>query len=175
MSLESVLEEIVHNYEQMNRELRRLARMNNTSPEYSVRVYNNADFLHDSSGNFLSITLNSERRDTHGYHSTVTNTSRLTVPANCDGWYIISGGALFEANATGVRGLRVRLNGSTYIQEILLNNLGASFGTRVQITTQYYLSAGDYIELQAYQNSGGNLNVQVSNNISPEFMMAKVG
>jgi hypothetical protein len=34
---------------------------------------------------------------------------------------------------------------------------------------------GDYVELVAYQNSGGDLTIRVSLNFSPEFAMQWVG
>jgi hypothetical protein len=42
------------------------------------------------------------------------------------------------------------------------------------VTTVYDLAAGDYLEVFAYQDSGGALNVQTNANYSPEFSMVLV-
>lgn len=108
-----------------------------------------------------ALTLGSESSrgfDTVGMHSVSSNTSRFTIQT--PGYYSGSGAAFFLANATGVRQLYWRLNGSTPLAPI-----AQQFGSG---TTDLYfdapllpifLAAGDYLELVAYQNSGGALDV----------------
>jgi hypothetical protein len=138
----------------------------------ACRVYNDANFTHDSTGNYLAITFNSERNDTYSMHSTTSNTSRITFAVA--GWYYIWGAAVFDANATGVRRLGVRLGGSTYIAAT--NHTAASAGeaSYLNISTLYYFAATNYIELMAYQNSGGNLDVLYSSSFTPEFSAIKL-
>jgi hypothetical protein len=66
------------------------------------------------------------------------------------------------------------LNGTTYIGSTLALNTGAGIPTKVVVATHYQLAVNDYVELIAYQDSGGNLNVNVTGNYSPEFMMVRV-
>ena len=47
--------------------------------------------------------------------------------------------------------------------------------TIIPVTTIYQLTAGDYVEVRAYQNSGGALNVNSTANYSPEFWMVRLG
>jgi len=96
--------------------------------------------------------------DTHSFHSTTTNTSRITIPNSLGGVYQISAGARFDANATGVRYISVFLNGLAIALSMAPNN-GTISGSGCSIYTAVKLIPGDYIELNAYQNSGGALNV----------------
>jgi hypothetical protein len=120
-----------------------------------------------------SIALNSERRDDSGFHDTSTNNSRLTVPTGMAGWYSISGNLAYASNATGLRQSAILLNGATYIVVNLQPAINGA-QTIVSLTTEYYLNAGDYVELRAYQTSGGALNVDTAGNYSPELRIVRV-
>lgn len=139
-----------------------------TAPETqivpAVRVYNDAA-IDPAVANWVTLTFNSERFDTDGMHSTVTNTGRLTVPTNGDGLYMI-GGNIKIGVGSGDKGLRILLNGATAIAESYGNKTSDS-GDSIAITTLYSLAATDYVELQVYVES--DLNVTVSANVSPEF------
>lgn len=131
----------------------------------AARVYNSGAFTHNSTGNFLAITFDSERWDTGGLHSTAANTSRLTVAIA--GLYVIHGHAQWDSNTTGVRILGIRINGTT---DIAQERRWASVGTfEMGVTTQYKLAVSDYIELMAFQNSGANRTINAVANHSPEF------
>ena len=131
------------------------------------RVYNSAAFSHTSTGNNVAVTFDSERRDTDTMHSTATNTSRITFTTA--GFYAVGGHVEFAANATGVRGIAIRLGGATYIAADNRLSTGGALGTQMSIATRYAFAAGDYVELMAYQSSGGNLNINAAGNFSPEF------
>lgn len=138
----------------------------------AARAYNDAS-ISVANTTWVALTFNSERFDTDGIHSTATNTGRLTCRTK--GIYAISGTFDFAANGTGQRRTHIRLNGSTYIAGDTCEG-NASLSAILNPSTQYSLGVGDYVELMAYQNSGGALNVSNSgaNYFSPEFMMAKV-
>lgn len=140
-------------------------------PAIACRVYNDAAFTHNSTGNYLAITFNTDRSDPYGLHSTTSNTSRITV--TLAGWYLISGHATFAANATGIRQLAIRADGSTYIAAQNQTAL-SDVVVHLSLATVYYLAATNYIELMAYQNSGGNLDVQAAGNYSPEFAVMRL-
>ena len=137
-----------------------------------ARVYNNGN-LAAGTGTNTYLTFNTERYDTSSIHSTSSNTSRLTVPTT--GYYSISASVMFAANIQGVRGVDIRLNGSTQIAQDRRNAVLNSDVTLITLTTTYQLTAGDYVELGVYQTSGVSLNVVYTGNFSPEFMIHKIG
>jgi hypothetical protein len=58
-----------------------------------------------SSGVTTALTFNLEYFDTNGYHSTSTNTSRLTVPAGKAGYYLMTAQGNYSLNSSGQRDL----------------------------------------------------------------------
>ena len=133
----------------------------------NARVYNSGA-ISLATGSVTALTFDSERYDKGaGSHSTSSNTGRLTVPTSCGGVYLIGGNVSFASNSTGVRQIGIRINGSTTIAQVYVNT-NSSADCNLSICTAYSLAAADYVELMAFQNSGGNLNVQVSAG-SPEF------
>lgn len=103
-----------------------------------------------------ALALDSERWDTDAIHDLVTNNSRLTCVIA--GIYEINGLVEFANNATGYRFARVLLNGATVLITDGELNLGASNDVWMVLAKHWRLAVGDYIELQALQNSGGSLN-----------------
>lgn len=96
------------------------------------------------------------------------------------GKYLIIGQAEFASDASmqaGLRSIFVRLNGTTQILRNTLPAPTAPFGAvaRINATTVYELSVGDYIEMQVHQTSSGALSVLPQSDYSPKFMMVKVG
>jgi hypothetical protein len=136
----------------------------------AARVYHDAA-QSIANNTLVALAFNSERYDNDTMHDNATNNSRLT--AKTAGKYHIVGNVEFEANASNTRALIIRLNGATNIS--FLQVPPAAVATNLVISTTYSLSVGDYVELIAYQNSGGALNVNSSANYSPEFMMERVG
>lgn len=137
-----------------------------------VAVYNDAN-ISIPTGAWTTLTFNSERRDDADFHSTTSNTDRLTVPSGHDGWYMISSHARFAANSSGdARSLDLTVNG-TYIGISGILTPSGNYA-ELSIATVYYLSAGDIVRTQVWQNSGGNLNVLAGGNYSPEFRMVRI-
>ena len=118
---------------------------------------------------WTSLALNSERFDDNSYHDNSSNNSRLTVSS--DGLYIIWGNVEWDVNDTGLRNLRILLNGSDVIAQVSEDPSGER---RYQVSTIAQLSQNDYVELQVYQNSGGTRSISSSGQWSPEFAIAKV-
>lgn len=133
------------------------------------RVRNTANISHTSSGSYQALTFNSERVDVGSMHDTSSNTGRITIPSGGGGLYLIGGCIEFAANATGLRGAQIRLNGSTVIVIQEAPSIGAGSAHPIAVTTAYQLAAGDYLELMGKQSSGGNLNMLATANYSPEF------
>jgi len=122
-----------------------------------------------TSGTAQVVLFDTEVYDVGGMHSTVTNTGRITVPAGGGGLYGIGGHVRFAANATGMRELIIRINGTTQIARSSTPNSGATDEARVTIYTEYELVAGDYVELQVVQTSGGALNYIGNADATPVF------
>jgi hypothetical protein len=136
-----------------------------------ARVYHNADQA-IATGTVTLLSFNSERWDTAALHDTATNNSRLTAPAA--GYYLVIGQVDFAANATGIRQLYLRKNGTTYIA--IANFAPHTQAARIEVTTIVHLVATDYVEILAYQDSGGSLNVtyNASHQFTPEFSMVRL-
>jgi len=110
-----------------------------------------------SNGVTTALTFNSEYFDTNGYHSTSTNTSRLTVPAGKAGYYLITAQGTYNLNGTGQRDIIFYKNGA-YLRysSSVAGNSSVYVGN--EMTVVYYLAEADYIELFTYQNSSTSLN-----------------
>jgi hypothetical protein len=90
-------------------------------------------------------------------HSTVTNTSRITIQTA--GRYLVCCNVYYAANATGTRFVDVLKNGTTAPAGSGLRISTASSGTaNLFFASTLVLVVGDYIECRVHQNSGGALN-----------------
>lgn len=143
-----------------------------TDVRKGARVTRTAAFTHNSSGDFLAIPFDSERWDTDGCHDNATNNTRLT--AVTAGRYLITGNVTFAANANGGRFVAIRINGSDYQARQFSPGI-ASLTVSLNVAAICDLEAGDYAELMAYQNSGGNLDIVKAGDYSPEFSMERIG
>lgn len=105
-----------------------------------------------------ALTYSTETIDTDGYHSTSSNTSRLTIPQT--GYYQVTAAAEFGANGTGIRQVAIVKNGTSTLgagrQQAVTSG---GLNTLVECSRLLYLTAGDYLEAHVYQDSGGSLNV----------------
>jgi hypothetical protein len=105
------------------------------------------------------LTFDTETFDVDGYHDNSTNNSRITIPSGKTGYFLINGQVSWAANASGVRLMDIYKNGATRLARNEDGNNGGSYNKVSQASTIVYLTAGDYVELRAFQESGGNLNV----------------
>ena len=106
-----------------------------------------------------AIAFTAETFDTNSYHDTSTNNSRITIPSNKAGKYLISGFVTFDANATGNRAVWVYKNGSASRYTSNGPNNGGSQARAISFNTILDLAVGDYIQIYAHQNSGSSLNI----------------
>lgn len=121
---------------------------------------------------FTFLAFNSERWDTDNIHNPAANNSRLTC--RTAGKYIIIGQVYFAANANGLRQAQIFLNGATVLATVR-DDPDSGLMWQRGVSTIYNLGVGDFVELNVYQNSGGNLNVTFYAQFSPEFMMQRIG
>ena len=121
-----------------------------------------------------ALSFDSERWDTDTIHDNSTNNSRLTCKTA--GLYLIIGQVGYAFSATGVRQTSIRLNGVTYLAAIATQApTTGTFPARHIVSTTYPLAVNDYVEVMAYQESGGALNTEVLANAVPEFQMIRLG
>lgn len=139
-----------------------------------VRAYHSID-QSLTSGIDAALSFNGERYDYGGFHSTVSSTSRLTVPPGFAGLYRISGTLRFASNAAGYRYAVILLNGGLTGLAVDARNPISGFVTALTLSTTYRLADNDYLELIANQTAGVGLNVVAIGNSSPEFMMEMIG
>lgn len=99
--------------------------------------------------------------DTDAFHNPASNNTRMTIPSGKDGKYLITALIGFGSNTTGGRELQIYKNGTTVLQYLTSDTGDGAFN--LVISGTYALVAGDYIEIRAYQSSGGNLDVYGSN------------
>jgi len=104
------------------------------------------------------LTFDNEYFDTDGFHNNSTNNSRITIPAGLGGKYLVQGMVHLESdNTTGVRKLLLWKNGTSGTR--LINFFRPAEPTQnILISGIFSLVAGDYVELQGLQQSGGTFN-----------------
>jgi hypothetical protein len=117
------------------------------------------------------LSFDGESHDNAGLHEPVTNPGRLT--ASVAGVYAFSLTVSFASNATGVRNVGVRVNGSQFAAQDIRNAVNGS-STIITVSGQQILGAGQWLDAVALQTSGGNLDVDVAT-ILPQFAMTWVG
>ena len=112
-----------------------------------------------SLANATQATINwgSESFDTDSYHSTSTDTDRITIPAGKSGKFLVYGQWTIAAG-TGYRGTDVRLNGSSYLHIGQVVNCSATAGDEPNMLFSFVadLVATDYLTMRIYQNSGAS-------------------
>lgn len=143
------------------------ARDVNGWPGDHCRVHRVADQT-IGTGSWTAIAFTDELYDNATLHSNVTNNSRITFARG--GPAVVGATVRFEPNSTGTRGVRILLNGTTAIAEEYGDAPATGTTTwRQTCTTGYNFAAGDYIECEVYQASGGNLDLQYIDGYSPFF------
>lgn len=105
---------------------------------------------------FVSLTANSEYFDNDSMHSTATNTSRITIQTA--GRYLLSATIAYTAGS-GRRFSQFLVNGTTAYDGDGRPAIGGGSDDKIVMTRTLVLAASDYVEVQANQNTGGNLNV----------------
>ena len=141
--------------------------------DHGCKVWNSA-VISVINATFVTFPFDNEDWDTDAYHDPVTNNSRLTIPTGQGGKYLVTGYANWSSNATGFRYILININGTgTWVASQSVTPVSGD-ETAQTITTILNLVAGDYIELQGYQNSGITLIIQRHANYTPYFMCQRL-
>lgn len=121
----------------------------------SVSVANGAGA--DDSNGGTKVAFDTESFDTDAFHSTVSNTSRLTVPVGKGGTYLIVGQASWGTSAAGRKACWPYKNGTLRLCVDEVNGDDGGLGLSHTATCFAVLAEGDYVELHVRQDSGGAL------------------
>jgi hypothetical protein len=148
----------------------------NTAPPAAApigcRVYGTANQSLPASTSTL-VSFDAERFDTDNMHTTSPN-GRITF--NTAGYYIVGANIQFSANASGVRMVSIKRNGTKVIGEQALGAVSSSIATSINVSTIYYFNAGDYVECYAYQSSISSITInRTTDETSPEFYAMRIG
>jgi hypothetical protein len=110
--------------------------------------------------------------EVYDYGDMWNSSSGSVLIAPVDGIYDIGLAVQFVQNSTGNRQAKIYINGSTLI--LAFGQLAENYPWRRTFAVQYALDAGDYVSAAVFQNSGGDLDLAVSNPAYPAFWMALV-
>jgi hypothetical protein len=119
-----------------------------------------------------SIPWDGEKYDTDGFHDNATNNNRLTVPTGYAGTYLVTGKIYWNNAAAGTRQVTLSKNTTAIALYYAFPSTTQPF--TVQFSTTINLTVGDYVKLTANQNSGGNLDIEISDNYG-EFTLTYLG
>jgi hypothetical protein len=146
--------EMADEVRRLRSELDVVKKMGRAPSGIGAEVYNSAiQSINDSA--WTDVSFDVEVKDTGGFFGGIS-TTRFTVPT--DGFYLLMGQVSFDVNATGIRLLRLYLNGAS---QIARHSHGPASGVshNLMVAKMTVLSAADYVTLSVYQNSGGALNL----------------
>ena len=127
---------------------------------------------------WTALTFDSETFDTDGFHSTSTNTSRITIPSGKAGKYLVQWQAVWASNGTGSRNTRLLKNAGGTHQAYGIWSMpltGAGDITVHTNTAIVDLIVGDYLELNIGQGSGGNLDAVAGEAFGCTFSVTYLG
>lgn len=134
----------------------------------NVQVTRNAvqSIPHETS---TPIAFNVENFDTGTFHDNVTNNSRITF--GTAGKYAVTCSAAFLGNDTGLREVFIYKNGTTVIADEIKEPIPGGITVPFNYSLLQNFSATDYIQLMAWQSSGGGA-LDILQNASTPFCSA---
>jgi len=133
------------------------------------RVYNNADQTIPQA-TWTALSFNTVYYD---YDDCWSSSYPTRLTCQTSGLYIITGHVRWAANSNGERIMGIyKSDGVGYAT---CGQLPVPSQTRMSIATILPLQAGEYVILQVYQTSGGDLAVISALSQSPIFAMARIG
>lgn len=108
--------------------------------------------------------------DMNGMHNSTTHPSRITIQTS--GWYTVSALIGFAGNASGTRELALYKNGSLVgiYMDLVSTNTNQMM---LSMSDEMPLLAGDYLEIFAYQSSGGSLFIDAGGSFPAYFTVRR--
>lgn len=125
-----------------------------------VALTRSSDFAVANASNVI-VQWNSETEDAGGFHDNVSNTDRITVPSGEAGVYQVTAALCYPATAgapAGYRSVHVLKNGVLRFDNGVYVPSAAGVVVAQTVLT-LRLAAGDYLQIRAYQDSGGSVNL----------------
>lgn len=127
-----------------------------------------------SNSTVTMVPFDTEDYDTDGFHDNVTNNTRLTIPAGLGSqYYKFTAWIPWAANNTvSRRFVTIIKNGTTIVARSEIMSEGSGSGEiNNTLSIEDFTADGDYYECQAFQNSGGPLNIQriSATDLRPKF------
>ena len=108
------------------------------------------------------ITFDSEGFDTDAFHSTSSNTSRITIPTGKGGYYSFSCYVVWPDGSWAISNTGLKKNGTTIKSDWL--NVGSGTYNTQGFNTIVSATAGDYFEIEVYHNKGSSTSILGDNN-----------
>jgi hypothetical protein len=130
-----------------------------SSPTYvGCSLYSDVGAVSTSNNTQTLLNWNLENFDSDAFHSTSSNTSRITIPSGKAGKYIIQAIFYWDNNsATGTRAMSLYKNGSAIYRNYTVGSTSVYMYS--QLHTVVNAAVNDYFEIYAFQSSGGAMNV----------------
>lgn len=117
-----------------------------------------AQSISDNAG-VVAMTSNEEVFDTNGFHDTVTNNTRITIPTGLGGYYYFYAEVLAANDTTaGYIHIELRTDGTTQLGDVRVPRLTVGISTLVQASAFGSFTAGQYVELMVSQQAGNALD-----------------
>ena len=105
---------------------------------------------------YTAIDLGGEVFDTDGFHSTSTNTPRMTIPAGKDGYYLAMFTCTWATGGTATKIIGIAVNGTA--GDLLTSFDNQANGLRHNCFRVIDVDAGDYIQAVAYSGDTKNMD-----------------
>ena len=121
-----------------------------------------------------TVDWESESYDMQSMHDSSVNPSRLTIPTGAGGKYVVTSSLSFQSAAGGNRGIRIQKNGVGEVRRVLTDDSGLSEFVSTQVADVLNVADGDYLEIAAWQSSGGALALLTGADRN-HFAMHKIG
>ena len=112
------------------------------------------------------VNWTAETYDTDGFHDNATNNTRLTIPAGVTK-AVLAANIRWVANSTGTRVVILRKNGAYFDGDPILRHTATGEAEINIVSAAIEVTAGDYFEVEVFQNSGAALNIDST--ASPQF------
>jgi hypothetical protein len=109
-----------------------------------------------NSASVTDVVWGAEAEDLPGWHSTVSNTERITIHE--DGFYFCIALLLWASDGVGIRYGKIVASSSGTLG---INRYLPSTTSEQMVSGGGYLSAGEHVKLQVEQTSGGGLNLNI--------------
>ena len=110
------------------------------------------------------ILFDTEDYDTDAFHSTSSNTGRITIPTGKGGKYLVTAQITVNSVGAATQG-GIKKNGSDlyYVYTAAVAGTGQPSQPIISFAQQFSLVAGDYIEVFALQTTGAATDVRGNN------------